>query len=57
MVDLVSNLDHLAEDPKEILKNIASKLFLMDHKKLAHSLKEYGSIKAKKIMLQMLNKN
>ena len=56
LVDLVNNLDQLAEDPAEVLKNVAAKVPKMDQKKLAHSVKEYGNIKTKKILSQMLNK-
>ena len=55
LVDLVNNLDQLAEDSKEVLKNVAAKVPLMDNKKLLHSVKEYGTIKAKKILSPMLN--
>lgn len=55
LVDLVNNLDQLAEDPGEVLKNVAAKVPLMDHKKLSHSVKEYANIKAKKILSPMLN--
>jgi hypothetical protein len=54
LVDLMNNLDHLAEDPKEVLKNVAAKVPLMDHNKLSYSVKEYANIKAKKILSPML---
>jgi hypothetical protein len=57
LVDLVNNLTQLAEDPKEVLKNVANKVPLMDHKKLSHSVKQYASIKTKKILSPMLNVN
>ena len=55
LVDLVNNLDQLAEDPGEVLTNVAAKVPLMDHKKLSHAVKEYANIKAKKILSLMLN--
>ncbi len=55
LVDLVNNLDQLAEDPNVVLKNVAAKVPLMDHKKLLHAVKEYANIKAKKILSTMLN--
>jgi len=55
LVDLVNNLDQLAEDPDEVLKNVAAKVPLMDQKKLSYSVKEYANIKAKKILFPMLN--
>jgi len=54
LVDLVNHLDQLAENPDEILKNVAAKVRLMDHKKLSHFVKAYGSIKTKKILSPML---
>lgn len=55
LVDLVNNLDQLAEDPGEVLKKIAVKVQLMDHKKLSYSVKEFANIKAKKILSPMLS--
>ncbi len=55
LVDLVNNLNQLAEDPNEVLKNISAKIPLMDKKKLSYSVKAYGNIRAKKILLPMLN--
>ena len=55
LVDLVNNLDQLAEDPEEILKNVAVKVASMDRKKLAHSVNTYASIKVKKLLSPMLN--
>lgn len=56
LVDLVNNLDQLAEDPQEILKNVAVKVASMHRKKLAHAIDAFASIKAKKILSPMLNK-
>jgi hypothetical protein len=55
LVDLVNNLDQLAEDPDEVLKKVATKVPLMDQKKLSYSVREYANIKAKKILSPMLN--
>ncbi len=55
LVDLVNNLDHLAENPVEVLKNVEAKVPVMDHKKLSVAVKRYGNIKAKKILSPMLN--
>ena len=54
LVDLVNNLDQLAEDSENILKNVAAKIPSMDQKKLSYLVKEYASIKAKKILSPML---
>jgi hypothetical protein len=50
LVDLVNNLSSLAEDPKEVLKNVYSKVHSMDKKKLERSVSEYGNMKAKKLL-------
>lgn len=54
LVDLVNNLTSLSEDTDAILKQIALKIRSMDRKKLASALAKYGSVRAKKILSQML---
>ena len=53
LVDLVNNLDKLAEDTNTVLRNVFSKGKTMDTKRLKRSVKEYGSVKAKKILLPL----
>jgi hypothetical protein len=48
VVDLLNNLDKLAEDPEIVLKNISVKIKTMDQNKLVRSVTDYGSIKAKR---------
>lgn len=55
LVDLVNNLEFLAEDPNEVLKNVALKVRAMDTKKLKRYASQYGNVKAKKILSPMLN--
>jgi hypothetical protein len=55
LVDLVNNLDSLAEDPNELLKNISRKVRTMDTKKLERSVKEYGNARAKKIFAPLMS--
>lgn len=50
LVDLLNNLDQLAEDPKEVVSKVRSRAKSMDSKKLKKSLQEYGTIKAKKLL-------
>jgi hypothetical protein len=50
LVDLLNNLDQLAEDPKEVVSKVRSKAETMDARKLKKSLQEYGSVKAKKLL-------
>ena len=54
LVDLVNNLETLAEDPTEVLKNIALKVHTMDTKKLKRYVSQYGNAKAKKILTPLL---
>lgn len=50
LVDLVNNLDSLAEDKQEVLKNVMKKAKTMDARKLAHSVTLYGTTKTKKML-------
>lgn len=55
LVDLVNNLESLAEDHKEILKNLSSKVRMMDVKKMEQAVMEYGNVKTKKIFESLLS--
>ncbi|MGV9004437.1 DUF6088 family protein [Flavobacterium sp.] len=50
LVDLLNNLDQLAEDPKEVLDKVLQRAKRMDTKKLKKSVLEYGNIKTKKLL-------
>jgi len=54
LVDLVNNLDTLAEDRTEVLKKVALKIQTMDKQKLKHAVAQYGSMKAKKMFAALL---
>lgn len=54
LVDLANNLETLAEDQEQILKNLYSKFNTMDKKKLERSVSEYGNEKTKKMVSQFL---
>jgi hypothetical protein len=56
LVDLLNNLDQLAEDPKEVVSKVRTKAKSMDQKKLKKSLQEYGSAKAKKLLEPIITK-
>lgn len=56
LVDLVNNLDRLAEDRQEVLKNVLKKAEKMDVKKLAYSIGLYGNSKTKKLMTPVFSK-
>jgi hypothetical protein len=55
LVDLVNNLDKIAEDKDRILKNILAKAGQMDVKKLKQSVSHYGNIKARRLFNPVLN--
>ena len=55
LVDLVNNLEFLAEDPNEVLKKVTLKVREMDTKKLKRYVSQYGNVRAKKILSSMLN--
>ena len=55
LVDLVNNLDTLAEDPNELLKNISWKVRIMDNKKLERSVQVYGNARAKRIFAPLMS--
>ena len=54
LVDLVNNIETLAEDPTEVLKNVAVKVRTMDTKKLKRCVSRYGSVRAKKILAPLI---
>ncbi|TDX00274.1 hypothetical protein [Dinghuibacter silviterrae] len=54
LVDLVNNLDTLAEDKASVLKNVADKVTSMDKKALKRSVAQYGSVKTKKIFAPLI---
>ncbi|MEA1785154.1 hypothetical protein U1E44_03555 [Arenibacter sp. GZD96] len=50
LVDLVNNLDQLAEDPQEVLQKVKNKAQAMNSQKLQRTLRDYGTAKTKKIL-------
>ncbi|WP_333696437.1 hypothetical protein [Flavobacterium sp.] len=55
LVDLLNNLEQLAEDPKEVVSNVRFRAKTMDQKKLKKVLLDYGSSKAKRILEPILS--
>lgn len=55
LVDLVNNLDNLAEDPEAVLPKVKERAKAMDAKKLRYSVKTYGGVKAKHIFRPVLD--
>lgn len=54
LVDLVNNLNTLAEDAQGTLNNVSTKISTMDRKKLSKSLSLYGNAKAQKILTPLI---
>jgi len=54
LVDLVNNLDRLAEDQETVLQNVAVKAKELDQKKLKRSVKEYGAVRTKNVFKPLL---
>lgn len=54
LVDLVNNLDTLAEDKTQVLRNVATKVAGMDKRALKRSVAQYGSVKTKKIFAPLM---
>jgi hypothetical protein len=55
LVDLVNNLEQLAEDHNEVLKNVVCKIRVMNAKKLERSVRDYGNAKTKKILTPLVS--
>jgi hypothetical protein len=56
LIDLINNIDTLAEDSDTILKNVSIKVKSMDNKKLLKAVNQYGSVKTKAFLKQILLK-
>ena len=56
LVDLLNNLDALAEDPGFVLKNVSAKLKTMDLKNVKKNLNQYGSLRAKTRLYPLIKK-
>lgn len=55
LVDLVNNLDTLAEDTQKVLSMVKTKAKTMDVKKLKKAVQAYGGVRAKKVLTPVLN--
>jgi hypothetical protein len=54
LVDLLNNLDMLAEDKSAVLEKVRQKVRSMDTRKLARAVSKYGSAKTQKILKPLL---
>jgi hypothetical protein len=50
LVDLVNNLEKLAEDKDEVLAKVAAKVQHMDATKLQSSVRKYGTIRTRSLL-------
>jgi len=53
LVDLIDNIDKLAEDRVKVLNNVKRKALSMDQKKLRHVVSNYGGSKARKFFTDL----
>lgn len=56
LIDLVNNLNKLAEDREDILSKVFAKASQLPSQKLKHDIMRYGSAKTRKLFKKMLNK-
>ncbi len=56
LVDLVNNLDTLAEDKEELLNNVLKKAMTMNSKQLKQAISAYGNMKTKSLLSPVFNK-
>lgn len=54
LVDLLNNLEQLAEDHREVLQKVKAKAVAMDARKLERAVREYGTAKTKKMLQNTL---
>ncbi len=54
LVDLVNNLDQLAEDQQDVLRKAKQKAQTMDPQKLGRALRDFGNMKSKKVLKEAL---
>lgn len=57
LVDVVNNLDQLAEDPEQILKQVQTKAREMERQSLIEAVRDYGGVKAKKFFAKVTGDN
>jgi hypothetical protein len=51
LVDLVNNLNHLAEDTDDVLALVKKKIKQMDGRKLQSAVRQYGNVRTQKLFL------
>jgi hypothetical protein len=54
LVDLLNNIDSIAEDKDAVLQKVKSKALSIDPKKLARAVRDYGGVRAQKFFTPLL---
>jgi hypothetical protein len=54
LVDLVNNLDQLAEEKNEVLERVKKRAALLDARRLQRAVRDYGSVRTKKFFERAL---
>ena len=57
LVDLVNNVDQLAEAKDEVLRRVLERAASTDRRRLRHAVREYGNERAKKFFERALTMN
>lgn len=57
LVDLVNNMEKLAEDKEQVLNNVKKKAFSMDAKALSKAVRQYGGTRAKKFFAEVFGRD
>jgi hypothetical protein len=57
LVDLVNNLDRLAESKKEVLTRVSERVTSYDAPRLQRAARHYGNVRTKKFFIQALTEN
>lgn len=55
LVDLVNNLDQLAESRKEVLERVQERAALLDRPRLLYAVRNYGNVRTKKFFTKTLS--
>jgi hypothetical protein len=57
LVDIVNDIDQLAEDKEQVLTQVKVKARSMDRQMLTKAVRDYGGVKAKKFFARTLADN
>jgi len=55
LVDLVNNVDRLAESKKEVLERVQKQATALDRPRLLRAARHYGNVRTKKFFARALN--